>query len=152
MKKLALLGVLVGILFFTGCSVGNKTLNCTKSGYSSGLSYTQTENVSFTGNKVTTYEIKLKFDLTRYATDPTTFNKMVETLRTEYLKAIEPGVMTTVYPEGNFVNVIFTITMSNFDGYLDYLRLDLSSLIKNLYSPSQSKTSLENSGYSCTLN
>lgn len=55
MKKLALLGVLVGILFLTGCSVGNKTLNCTKSGYSSGLSYTQAENVSFTGNKVSTY-------------------------------------------------------------------------------------------------
>lgn len=152
MKKLALLVLLLGVLVFTGCSVGNKTLSCSKQAYASGLAYTETDEVYFAGNSVSKYVIKLKFDLTRYASNTETFNKMVEALRLEYSKAIETGVMTSVYPEGSYVNAIFTITMDQFDGYLDYISYDLSAIKKNLYSPTQSKTNFENSGYTCTLN
>lgn len=152
MKKLVLLILLLGVFAFTGCSVGNKTLSCSTAKTLSGLPYTEGHELHFNGNIVDQYIMKLKFDLSSYASNPTTFNTMVESLRSEYSKAIEPGVMTSVYPEGNYVYAIFTITMSNFDGYLNYTGNDLTKFKNNLYSPSKTKDNFENTGYTCTLN
>ena len=121
-KGILVIALLLGTVLLSGCTLGTtktETLSCAKPGYMQGISYNEVQELTFQGKKITEYKLILKFDLSSIASDKDKFDQAVDALRTEYSKAIEKGVKTDVYPEGNYAVAMFTMDPEQFDGVLN---------------------------------
>ncbi len=151
-KGILVIALLLGTVLLSGCTLGGKveTLSCTKPGYMQGISYNEVQELTFQGKKITEYKLILKFDLSSIASDKDKFDAAVDSLRAEYSKAIEKGVKTDVYPEGNNVVAMFTMDPTEFDGVLDYNNYDLRKIFEARISLSELKPEMEKNSYTCT--
>lgn len=153
MKKGFVLATLIlSSILLSGCTIGEskaEVLSCNKASYTSGIAYNETQELTFKGKKITEYKLILKFDLSNVASNKDAFDKAVDALRVEYSKAIEKGVKTDVYPEGNNVVAMFTIDPELFDGILDYNNYDLRKVFNSRVSLKELKPEMEKQSYSC---
>ena len=155
MRKTFLAIMLIfGTLLLSGCTIKDskiEKISCSRTGYSSGISYDETQNMSFQSKSIIEYKLILKFDLSSVASNKTRFDEAVEELRKEYSKAIERGVKTDVYPDGDKVVTMFTINLELFDGILNYNNYDLRNVFNSKITAQDLKPEMEKQGYSCTI-
>ena len=152
MKKIVLAIVLLfACLLLVGCGEKTQVLSCSTTSYASGIKYWDTEDLTFKGKKVTDLKLTLKFDLSNLAGNQTAFDQAVEALRLEYSKAIEKGVTTNVYPEGNYVIAVFTFNPELFDGFLDYMQMSFSPYFSNQSTLEQIQEEFESKNYTCSV-
>ena len=152
MKKGVLAFVLLfACLFLVGCGTKTQILSCGYSATAEGIAYTGTEDYTFKGKKVQDLKLTIKFDLSALENNKDAFDQAVDALRLEYSKAIEPGVTTNVYPEGNYVIAIFTFDPTTFDGYLNYMQKDMSSVFNTEIDIEEAKTAMTIQGYFCNI-
>lgn len=153
-KGILIVALILSCVLLSGCTIGDskvETLSCSKNGYSSGLSFTEIHDLAFKGKKITEYKMMLKFNLSAIASDKDKFDEAVDKLREEYSKAIEKGVRTDVYPEGNYAVAVFTMDPELFDGILDYNNYDFSKIFEARISLQDLKPEMEKSGYTCII-
>ncbi len=151
-KGILIIALMLSTILLSGCTIGEtktEVLSCTKPGNQMGISYNETQELEFKGKKITEYKLILKFDLSSVAENKDTFDTAVDALRAEYSKAIEKGVKTDVYPEGNYVVAMFTMDPEQFDGILDYNNYDLRKIFEARISLKDLKPEMENNHYAC---
>ena len=154
MKKYSLIIIILISMLFTGCTIEEKesnNLSCEKNNISSDIKYKEIQEFNFNGNEINEYKLILRFDFSNFANDQKVFEEITNKLRLEYSKAIEKGVQTDVYPEGNNIIAMFTINPKLFDGILDYNNYDLKKALNSKISPKALKSKMENQNYSCNF-
>ena len=152
-KGFLIVTLMLSSILLSGCTIGeskSEILSCSKNGYSSGVSYVETQELTFKGKKITEYKLILKFDLSSI-TNKDLFDETVEKLRVEYSKAIEKGVKTDVYPEGTYAVAMFTMNPELFDGILDYNNYDLRKVFNTRILLEDLKPEMEKQNYSCAI-
>ena len=153
-KGILIVTLILGCVLLSGCTIGNsktEVLSCNKNSYTSDLSFNEQHDLSFKGKKISEYKLILKLDLSAIASDKDLFDETVDKLREEYSKAIEKGVKTDVYPEGNYVIAMFTMNPELFDGILDYNNYDLRKIFEAKISLDDLKPEMEKQGYACEV-
>ncbi len=151
-NKIIIFLLILNCLLLSGCTIGNsepKVLSCSKPYHQNKLNYTETQEITFKGKKITTYRLIFKYDLTSYAYNTTIFNQLIDGIKLELSGAVESGVQVDVYPEGNYAMAIIKIDSESFDGYLDYTKTDFNKMFKSQISWKSLKAEIEKANYVC---
>lgn len=146
MKRIGLLVVAVfGVLILTGC--GGKTLTCTNSESTSGLSMDQKIVATFNGEKVS----RMKLEVEAKATSDLykkNWDTLAKTLEEQYSNKNKDGIKVTTSNKNYTykISIDIDVKKAKDEDLKDY---DLDGIASNKDSYDDAKKELESAGFKC---